>query len=423
MPSPLKALGASNNPAFAQWPQMLPGGHYLYFDTGDKPENTGVYAASVDKPSEPVKLLSTRTTALYVPGVNGKHYLLWLRGTTLLAQQLDVSRLQLEGEPYPVADPVANLFGLIAASVSPNGLLLYSAVTPLKQFTWVDRAGKKLATVGEPLDTGPYRLSPDGRRLAMTRASGLGADLWLMDVERGVPSRFTFDSGSSYPVWSPDGRTILYESRNKGLSLQAFNGAGGQQSFRQSRIPQIPTDWSRDGRFVLFGELAGRFESWAMPLTPDGKPSADDKPRRYPGGQFTTAWGRFSPDTRWAAYQSDESGRAEVYIDSFPEPHGKVQISTSGGTFPQWGPGGRELFYASPANKLMAVSLKVAGDSIEPSTPRELFAVPSVDAGINPYEAAPDGQRFLVFGTPQQAPQPLTVIVNWPALLKNGTAR
>jgi eukaryotic-like serine/threonine-protein kinase len=160
-----------------------------------------------------------------------------------------------------------------------------------------------------------------------------------------------------------------------------------------------------------------------MPLAPDGKPSVDDKPRRYPGGQFNAAWSRFSPDTRWVAYQSDESGRAEVYVDSFPEPHGRVQISTSGGAYPQWGPGGRELFYVSPANKLIAVSLKAGADSIEPSAPRELFPLPSVDLGINPYEAAPDGQRFLVFGTPEQAPQPLTVIVNWPALLKNGSAR
>jgi dipeptidyl aminopeptidase/acylaminoacyl peptidase len=322
-----------------------------------------------------------------------------------------------------VADPVANLFGLIAASVSSNGLLLYSAATPLKQFTWVDRAGKKLAAVGEPLDTGPYRLSADGRRLATTRASGLGADLWLMDVERGVPSRFTFDSGDAYPVWSPDGRTILYRSA-KGLSLQPINGTGVELPLAQSRNVRFPTDWSRDGRFVLFDELIGpRPELWAMPMTPDGKPAANDKPKRYAGGQFGALWGRFSPDSRWVAYESDESGRAEVYIDSFPEPHGKVQISTSGGTFPQWGPGDRELFYASPDNKLTAVSLKVGADSIKPSAPSELFAVPSVDVGINPYEAAPDGQRFLVFGTPRQAPQALTVIVNWPALLKNGIAR
>jgi Tol biopolymer transport system component len=423
-PSPLKTSGPSRADVYVLAPQMLPSGRFLYFVPSDKPENIGVYAASLAKPSETVKLLSTETTALYAPGSNGKGYLLWQRGSTLLAQDFDVAKLRLAGEPHPVADPVAGLFGQMTASVSANGLLLYGAANPLNQFTWVDRTGKKLAAVGEPLDTGPYRLSPDGRRLAMTRASGLGADLWLMDVERGVPGRFTFDSGGSYPVWSPDGRTILYRSRLKGLVLQAFNGAGGEQSFRQSRNPQIPTDWSRDGRFVLFGELTGpRFEGWAMPLTPDGKPAANDKPRRYPGGQFNAAWSRFSPDSRWVAYQSDESGRAEVYVDSFPQPHGKAQISTSGGAYPQWGPGGRELFYASPANKLMAVGLKIGADSLEPSAPRELFPLPSVDMGINPYETAPDGQRFLVFGTPQQAPQPLTVIVNWPALLKNGSAR
>ena len=124
------------------------------------------------------------------------------------------------------------------------------------------------------------------------------------------------------------------------------------------------------------------------------------------------------------AYQSNESGRFEVYVDSFPEPHNKIRISTEGGQFPQWGPGGRELFYVSPDYKLMSVSLKLATGSFEPSTPRELFQLPAIDDGLSsPYEAAPDGQRFLVRAAQQQqAPQSLTVLVNWPALLKKGSA-
>jgi hypothetical protein len=140
---------------------------------------------------------------------------------------------------------------------------------------------------------------------------------------------------------------------------------------------------------------------------------------------FYEGSGRFSPETnpRWVAYVSDESGRIEVYVDTFPAPRHKTPISTGGGQYPEWGAGGRELYYVSPEFKLMAVSLKLGTGSVEPSAPRELFTLPAVDTGFTPYEAAPDGQRFLVRATPQQqAAEPLTVIVNWPALLKKGTA-
>ncbi|MGD1095746.1 MAG: hypothetical protein ABSB35_27600, partial [Bryobacteraceae bacterium] len=417
-PSPQKTLGAAGANATIYWPQVLPGGGLLYFVRGDKPENSAVYAASLAEPSEPVKLLSTETNALYASGGQGKGYLLWLRGSTLMAQVLDVARLRLTGEPYPVADPVSKIgiLGLMNASVSANGLLLYSGANPLTQFTWVDRTGKRLASVGEALDIGPYRLSPDGRRLAMTRASGL----WLMEVERGVASRFTPESLGQAPVWSPDGGTILYSQVNsRGLFRKASSGVGGEQSLTQTANAQTPSDWSRDGRFVLFHERTpARFELLVLPITPEGGPAVNEKPRRYASGSFNSRRGRFSPDTRWVAYESDESGRTEIYIDGFPEMHGKVQVSTNGGTFPQWGPGGRELFYVSPDNSLMAVNLKVGADAVEPSAPRELFPLPVVDAGVNPYDVAPDGQRFLVPGTPQQAAQPLTLVVNWPALLK-----
>jgi Tol biopolymer transport system component/predicted Ser/Thr protein kinase len=423
-PSPLKTFGPSRADGPVFWPQMLPGGHFLYVLSYDKPENDGVYAASLAKPSEAVRLLSTETNALYAPGSNGKGYLLWQRGSTLLAQDFDVAKLRLAGEPHPLANPVAELFGQMTASVSANGLLLYGAANPLNQFTWVDRAGKKLSVVGEPFSFGPNRLSPDGRRLATTRASETGSDLWLIEVERGVASRFTFDSRSFWPAWSPDGRTILYSQRNRGLFRKALSGAGGEQSLTQSPDIQIPADWSRDGRAVLFDTLAPtRAELWVLPLTAEGKPAVNEKPRRYAGGEFSTRRGRFSPDTRWVAYQSDESGKDEIYVDAFPETHGKVQISTDGGSLPAWGPGGRELFYVSADNKLMAVSLKLGADSVEPSAPRELFPLPIVDTGLYPYDVAPDGQRFLIPGTPGQAHQPLTVIVNWPALLKNGSAR
>jgi serine/threonine protein kinase len=425
-PLRLKVLAASGAPTVGYWPQMLPGGRLLYVVARGTAEDNGVYVASLAKPSEPIKLLSTTNNALYVPGGDGNGYLLWLRGSTLVAQELDVAPLRLAGEPHPVADPVADLASRMNASVSTNGLLLYGAAYPLRNFTWVDRTGKRLAEVGEPIDIGPFRLSPDGRRLSTTRRSGHGLDLWLMEVDRGVASRFTFESKSFGPVWSPDGRMIVYAhlSTPLGLFSRALNGAGGEQSLTQSANFQAPTDWSRDGRFLLFngGDSTQQEELWVLPFTPDGRAASSGQAKRYGGGQFQTRDGRFSPDMRLVGYESEESGQYEIYVDAFPEPHGKVQVSTKGGTRPAWGPTGRELFYVSPDSKLMAVSLKVGTDSLEPSAPRELFQLPILEDGVYPYDVAPDGQRFLIPGTPQQAGQALTVIVNWPALLKKGTA-
>jgi len=154
----------------------------------------------------------------------------------------------------------------------------------------------------------------------------------------------------------------------------------------------------------------------AVPGTPD-----DPNPRPYLRTLFDERYGRFSPEPspRWVAYQSDESGQYDVYIAAFPDPRNKVRISTGGGRYPEWAPNGREVFYVAPGNKLMAVNLKLGPDSIEPSAPRELFVLPTVETGVTPYDTAPDGLRFLVRATPN-ASKPLTVIVNWPALLRNG---
>jgi hypothetical protein len=174
-------------------------------------------------------------------------------------------------------------------------------------------------------------------------------------------------------------------------------------------------DWSRDGRFILYDEetVPGDLRSlWTLPVAP-----GDAKPRPYLRTTFNEDMGQFSPDTRWVAFQSDESGRYEVYIATFPEPRGKVRISTGGGVMPEWGAGGRELFYISPDSMLMSVSLKPGTGSLEPSAPHALFPLLVIDTDVSPYDAARDGQRFLVLETAEHAAQPLTVIVNWPALL------
>jgi Tol biopolymer transport system component/predicted Ser/Thr protein kinase len=432
-PAPLTTRDSARGENSHRWPQMLPGGRFLYWARNDMQESSGIYAGSLAKPAERVRILTTDYNALYAPGNEGKSYLLSMRGGTLFAQEFDAGTLKLAGEPHPVADPAAGngASGKTNASVSAGGLLLYSASNTSSQFTWLDRTGKSLGVVGEPGEYSMVRLSPDGRRAAVSRERPGGSDLWLLEVERGVFSRFTFNSSTNlFPAWSPDGRTIVFESGvSRNLYRKESSGAGSEQRITQSPNLENTSDWSRDGRFVLYSGLDSRTQRdlWILPVTPDGKPAAGAQPRPYLRTPFNEMSGRFSPESspRWVAYQSDESGRYEVYVQAFPEPHGATRISTGGGQYPQWGPlsggDGCELFYVSPDNKLMAVSLKLGADAVQPSTPRELFRLPVDDNGASPYEAAPDGQRFLVRAGPQRAGQPLTVIVNWPALLKKGS--
>jgi Tol biopolymer transport system component len=199
------------------------------------------------------------------------------------------------------------------------------------------------------------------------------------------------------------------------------DGSGREERVWAAENRQVPTDWSKDGRLILYDEAAPDtgLDLWTLEVTPDGRPRPGAKPQPYIRAPYNQTGGRFSPDTRWVAYQSDESGRWEVYVQSFPETHQKVPISTAGGRNPEWGPDGRELFYVSPDNKLMAVAMKLGPGSVEPSLPLELFALPRDTVGLSPYEVTADGQRFLVQVTTDKI-EPLTVIVNWRALVKRG---
>jgi Tol biopolymer transport system component len=320
--------------------------------------------------------------------------------------------------------------GLMNAAVS-GGLLLCGNAGTVMQFTWFDRTGKRLGMLGESGEYVYFRLSPDGHRAVAARTKPDGRDLWLVEVDRGVANRFTASPGQKgYPVWSSDGRTILFAASG-GALYNLFGkpvaGGGDEHRLTPSSNYQVPNDSSRDGRFLLYTEIGAStgFDLWILPVTSDGKPAPNAKPRPYLRTQFNEWNGRFSPEPepRWLAYESDESGRNDVYVDAFPEPHNKVPISTGGGRYPQWSPDGRELFYVSPDGKLMEVALKRGTDSIGLSSPHELFALPITETGLSPYEVAPDGKRFLVRATPEkQAVQPLTLIVNWPALLKKGLA-
>jgi Tol biopolymer transport system component len=420
---------------FGIFPQILPKGRFLYFSLGTGLAGAGVYGASLAKPNEPVLILNTNTNVLYVPGGDGNSYLLFVRGTTLFAQEFDADALKLRGEPHPLADPVVSLASANWMNVasSSNGLLLYGASPMRSQFKWFDRSGRPLGIAGEPAAMNSFRLSPDGFRAAFILGKPSGADVWVLETRRSVANRLTNNpSVAAYPVWSPDGQAIVFSSgRPLTLFRKQLNGPGGEEPLTSTPTSfHLATDWSRDGRFILFFDLSpGTQEDiWYLPLSPEGKPGSAPQPKPYlqtPAREFN---GRFSPEVDpssgwlWVAYQSDESGRTEVYVDSFPERRHKFRISPDGGQFPEWGPPakeGRELFYVSPEYKLMVTNVKFGQDSLEPSAPRVLFSLSADNSAWSPFQVTSDGQRFLVRATPeQQGSQPLNVIVNWPALLK-----
>lgn len=415
MPTPFTKLDTADGDAANYWPQALPGGNFLYLAQSAKPDGSAVYAASLANPDHRVRLVTSDTNAIYASG-----YLLWLRGSTLMAQPFDPNKLTLSGEPSPVADPVGKsaITGRMNVVASNTGLLLYS-VSGSNQLTWLDATGKPQGTLGEPNDYVIFRISPDGRRVAAAIGNPTRADLWLLDVQRNLASRFTFTgTAHSDPVWSPDGRFIVYRWRNA-IFRKDSSGAGDEQRVTEPTRIQSPTDWSRDGHTILFNQITPGSGSdiWTLPVSEEGQPTGPAQ--LYLRTQFNEQNGQFSPEPNphWVAYSSTESGQPEVYVQAFPEPGGKFQVSAGGGRFPKWGPGGRELFYVSLNDRIMKVDLKFGKDSVEPSAPHELFPLPTPTINFIPYDVTADGERFLVQAPPQQAAA-LSVIVDWPALVK-----
>ncbi|MFN0104783.1 MAG: protein kinase domain-containing protein [Bryobacteraceae bacterium] len=420
-PTPLTTLDLSRGDLSHTQPRILPGGRILFRVRSAKPENSGIYVTSLANPKEIVRLASA-SGSMYAAG-----HLLWLSGTSLMAQRFDPDRLQLSGEPTPVTDPVGiTEFGTLNAAAG-GGILLYANQSGNEaQLTWFDPAGNAPGTLGQPTTLGPFRLSPDGRRVVTSRQSDGVSGLWIMDVQRAAWNRFSFMAAMAlppqFPIWSADGRQVLFRAgAPPNLYQKDADGGGTERRITESPNTQWPTDWSRDGRLVLYYELAPdtQRDLWVMPVAPDGK-LEPAKARLYLRTRFNELSGRFSPDPnpRWVAYQSDESGRNEIYVQAFPEARGKWQISTGGGQFPEWSPDGKELYYLAPDSKLMAVIVKLGAESVQPSVPRELFAIPADGTVSQPYAVAPDGKRFLVRAAVSQRSQPLEVIVNWPALLK-----
>jgi Tol biopolymer transport system component len=273
-------------------------------------------------------------------------------------------------------------------------------------------------------------LSRDEKRLAfgIYNESGDLANLWLHDLERGVISRFTFEAGiSQYPVWSPDGTRIAFSLHDAGgqyaIYQKALTGTGKPELLSHTEVNTFMCDWSPDGKFILYSDYQEKtkYDLWMLPL------EGDHKPIPYLQTPFNELHGQFSPDGRWIAYASDESGRFEVYVQTFPASGPKWQISTAGGDFPRWRRDGKGLYFIAADQKLMEIPVKTGSGSsaaFEPGVPQPLFRIEPLSTAVTgaiPYQPASDGQRFLVNvqagGEGAQAP-PISVVLNWTARMK-----
>ena len=420
-----------------RWPIFLPDGrHFLYLSrVFPQLGESATDIASLDS-DEVVRVLPGGTTLVNV-AYSATGHLLFIRGSpayaggspayaaggTLLAQRFDPERFVLSGEPATIAEDLGRDPGPGAAfSISTNGVLAYrQASKPISsQLKWVDRAGQMLGVVGSSATQDGVSLSPDATHAVVSRRADRRREIWVLDTTNGAASRLTFESGNYSPIWSPDGRQIAFGTQRhvqggviNVVFRQHSNGAGQPEALVSGRYSTNPTDWSRDGRFIIYADqdVTTKADLWALPLVGDRKPI----PVVRTDG--VDNFGQLSPDGRWLAYTTDASGREEVYVQEFPRAQGKWQVSTNGGTQPRWRRDGKELFYVSAGGELIAVNVKAGGEGIDVSVQKRLFPLHIVPEDYT-YGVTADGQRFLVNTVVSDTSQPIVVVSNWTAALK-----
>jgi serine/threonine protein kinase/Tol biopolymer transport system component len=414
---------------------LLPDGRHLLYNTylfggGD------AFIATLDG-KQKKRLLSGVRNAVYAPPAapGEKGHLLFLRGGPgpLMAQPFDEKSLELTGEAFPLAQE-AGYF-----SISANGALAYRNVVDRfanQQLVWFNGAGEPLENAGPPGQYNEVTLSPDGSRAALTRQDSGNVDIWILDLRRNVPTRFTFDAALDWdPVWSPDGKRLAFASRRDDGLDQIYwkdsSGIGSDAPLWRSADRQRPKSWSPDGKYLLFmhaSASSGLFNLWTLTVDP-GQPAAERKAAPYFTSPFNITQGQFSPGPanapRWVAYTSNESGQSQIYVQSFPAGAGKFPISSNGGVQPRWSSDGKELFYLALDGKLMAVDVETA-PTFEHHAPRVLFQTPIAGRGqafalVFGYDVAPGAKRFLFIDRSSRAEVDsagITVVLNWIAGLK-----
>src|SRR5712691_830514 len=409
-PTPVTRLNAADHEIRHSAPQFLPDGrHFIYFVQSERPENSGIYIGSLDSKSTH-RLTNANANGVYTKA-RGAYYLLYTRDTNLMGQAFDVTTGDLGGTPFVVVPRLLIGFGggypRAAVSVSQNGVLAYRTRfdAGLSDLAWFDRSGKRLESVGESDQYSNPALSPDEKKLVVSRLDPQvrTRDLWLCDLASGAFTRFTFDpADETNAVWSPDGSRIAFDAFHDGVvDIYQKEVAGGSEAklLLHSSENKYIHGWSPDGKLLLFrvGPI-----TWALPSAGGGKilgPYAMENPR-------------ISPNGRWVAYTSNQSGRSEVYVQNFPLSEGKWQISTTGGMEPSWREDGKELYYASGDN-LYAMQVKTDSRVFEPGAVKPLFAVRlEKTERRSRYQAASNGRRFLI-NVPRESSSNITVSTSW----------
>jgi hypothetical protein len=371
-----------------------------------------------------VRLLPDATNAFYSPPHTpaGAAHLMFRRENTLMAQPFDARALKLTGEMFPVAEQVPNSAnnGFGAFSVSENGILAFRSggAASNRELVWIDRTGKRLGSAGKPGAFLGLAVSPDEKTAAVRVGvvDGGQSDIWLQDLARGVISRFTFRPGiNRNPVWSPDGSSLVFSLQSSGgystdIYRKPAGGNGQEELLIHAGINGFPLDWSPDGKWIVYQQTKQKtaFDLWLLPV------SGARTPVPYLQNPFDENEARFSPDGRWMAYVSNESGLSQIYVQSVPPSGTKYQISAAGGVAPHWRRDGKELFYVSADQKLMAAPINL-GAMVEVGAPQALFTIPQMLA-TSFYAPVQNGQRFLVnspAGGDAAAAQSITIVTNW----------
>jgi serine/threonine protein kinase/Tol biopolymer transport system component len=397
-----------------RWPQFLPDGRQFLLMALGTPDVRGLYLGSLD--TRIVRKVSERDAAFaFVP----PDTLLVARNGGLMARKLRTDSLTVDPEPVPVA-PKVLVSGLMTGNSSlraaANGNIAYRSAALRTQLFWLDRTGREVQTIGTADDTlmNINSLSPDGRTATVQRALNGNTDVWLVDLERGSMRRLTVDPGfDGSAAFSPDGQRIVYmpdgaADVNDRIHALRTDGTGKSTLLVDFgiRVNHYVEDWSRDGRFVLYSRESSNTQSdvLAIPMTEPRRPI------EVAATVFEEGNARFSPDGRWVAYTSDETGIVRVFVRPFPGPGASRQVSPGGGVIPRWRRDGQELYYVDDNAQFVAIPVVRRGASIDFGAPRTLFPVPPGWGGT--FEPAPDGQRFLITRSVSDA-SPITVILNW----------
>jgi eukaryotic-like serine/threonine-protein kinase len=409
------------------WPTFLPDGrHFLLLIVMANNLNAANFVAvgSLDS-AKTEQLFPSTTSAIYAtPG-----YLFYLKQNTLMAQPFDATRLQLTGQAVPVATGIGFNSGNSwhgSFTASQTGVLAYQTAVAntdiASQMAWFGRKGERLGAVSGIGERSNPALSADGGKLAIGVGARGNRDIWVYDLKRGTESRLTIGNNGDNlnPVWSPDGSRIFFTSNRAGqldIYKQPSNGLGDAEQILNSKQLKYLDDLTRDGRYAIYdtGSSSNSTELWVFPL------QGERKPFPFVQAKFAARDARFSANGRYLAYTSNETGRYEIYVETFPEHLGKWQVSTSGGTEPSWRGDGKELFYLGPKDEMMAVEVNTDLQEFHAGVPKQLFQT-SLLSGFgwrNRYVVSPDGQRFLMLAPAgETVSPPITVVLNWPALVE-----